>query len=447
MRTLRAAIAALSCAAACGFAAAAGPASDAPDEALRPRVAAAVRQLGSDSFRARQEAERQLLDWGTPVLPLLPGPAELDDASAREAVRRIRVQLEHRQARESLRASRVKLSGTLPLAAILEAIERQSGNPLDRTQISPERLKQELPIEFDGTPFWKALADVAEPMELRIEPAPQGRAVRLIEAADAKSSPPAAVAIDGPFRIAAELATVRPLFGDASRRLVRIRLSVLAEPRVRPLFLALAAKDVQARSSSGGALIPFAPEAKYELPLADGGAELSFALDFTVPAEVRPESLAANGRMTVQAAAGREAIRFPVLSEASGVSRRRGGATVAVGKIALGAREGGAFGVTVPVTVGYDAGGPAFESHRQWVYHNEVYLETKDGGRVPLEAPFRTARQADGGAALEYAFRGLAGDPADYRFVYVLPTLIVDVPVEFEFPRVPVAGPDEEEEE
>jgi hypothetical protein len=86
----------------------------------------------------------------------------------------------------------------------------------------------------------------------------------------------------------------------------------------------------------------------------------------------------------------------------------------------------------IQVTVAYDAGGPAFESHQAWILHNEVFLEDPAGGRVPLNAGSDTKGPGDGGVAIEYRFANLPEPFPNYAFVYVVPTLIIDVPIEFE---------------
>ena len=86
----------------------------------------------------------------------------------------------------------------------------------------------------------------------------------------------------------------------------------------------------------------------------------------------------------------------------------------------------------------YDTGGPAFESHRSWILHNEVYLEDPAGKRVPLNGGSETTQQGDGSLGIEYRFVDLPDPLPEYTFVYVAPTLIVDVPIEFEIQSVPV---------
>ena len=89
----------------------------------------------------------------------------------------------------------------------------------------------------------------------------------------------------------------------------------------------------------------------------------------------------------------------------------------------------------------YDAGGPAFESHQTWILHNEVFLEDNDGRKMRLNGGSETTRQGDGAVAIEYRFVDLPEPLSRYEFVYVVPTLIIDVPVEFEIQSALVKKP------
>jgi hypothetical protein len=91
----------------------------------------------------------------------------------------------------------------------------------------------------------------------------------------------------------------------------------------------------------------------------------------------------------------------------------------------------------VDLSVVYDQRGPAFESYRTWMYHNEVWLETKSGRRLLPRPLVATQREADGGIAVEYNFADVTGTPADYRLVYVAPTLVTRSPVQFQLRNIP----------
>ena len=95
--------------------------------------------------------------------------------------------------------------------------------------------------------------------------------------------------------------------------------------------------------------------------------------------------------------------------------------------------------VGLKLLVAYDTGGPAFESHRSWIFHNTAYLEAKDGQQFPLNGGFDISSQGNGMVGVVYRFEDIPGPLNEYSLVYVAPTLLIEVPVEFDFPAVPVS--------
>jgi len=92
----------------------------------------------------------------------------------------------------------------------------------------------------------------------------------------------------------------------------------------------------------------------------------------------------------------------------------------------------------VRIAVTYDVGGPSFESHQRWMLHNKSELQTTDGKRINQNSGFDISLELDGAIEVEYCFDGLTNDPGDYRFVYEAPTLLINVPIEFELNDVPI---------
>ena len=91
----------------------------------------------------------------------------------------------------------------------------------------------------------------------------------------------------------------------------------------------------------------------------------------------------------------------------------------------------------IGLSVSYDTGGPAFESHRTWIFHNAAYLETKGGVKTSF-TNFETTQQSDGAVGVTYFWSKLAEPREQYRFVYEAPTLIINVPVEIDLSKIPV---------
>jgi hypothetical protein len=214
---------------------------------------------------------------------------------------------------------------------------------------------------------------------------------------------------------------------------IRAQFRLAAEPRLRPLFLQIADSDFAALAGDRP-LAPFSPDARTDLPLTTR-APATFAVLFQRPAEQDDRlTLTIRGKLTAETAAAPREVRFRGMEGPFPIARRRGGATVSLLRSRyLTAPDGGRH-ARVRLSVAYDTGGPAFESHRTWIYHNEVYLQSDDGRRYPVNDGFETIAETGGGVGLEYRFKGLPDlAPSAWELVYIAPTLLIEAPVEFEF--------------
>ncbi len=407
----------------------------APPESRPQRIARLIKQLDADTRAARVQAERQLLEIGPGLLPHLPPPELLPSNAVRETVKRVRVQLERRRAADSVRASQVTLGGRLTLEAALQAIRQQTGNRIDASRLPAVSRRQTFSTDLRNASFWSTVDEICRQTELDLQFADSPDGPLLVKSVTSSRVP---VAYSGPFRLSAATASLRPIFGDEQHRLVRVTLDVASEPRLRPLFLTIDGSKISATAAAGELLPALNPEARLELPLSGRGRSASVQLDFKTAADVALSRVDLVGTMSMQLAANTQRIAFPKLPQSSGVARRRGGVTVTVKKTAFTQPVDTGHEIRVQVSVGYDAGGPAFESHRTWIFHNEVFLETSDGRRIALNGRYQTSLESDGGVRVEYQFQNVKHDPGDLRFVYLAPTLIVDVPVRFKIDDVPV---------
>jgi hypothetical protein len=92
----------------------------------------------------------------------------------------------------------------------------------------------------------------------------------------------------------------------------------------------------------------------------------------------------------------------------------------------------------VHVTVAYPGSGPAFESYRQGLFNNRLWLQKPDGSRFEHNGGFSQTTSDSGKIGFEYLFVDAPGKPADYQFVYETPSKVISIPVEFEFKDVPL---------
>ena len=387
---------------------------------------------------------RQLRDFGPRVLPLLPAPELLPTASVRDAVVQLRGELERRQALLSIKPSTVTLRGTKSLTAWLQEVTVRTGNRFDLSALAAKVANRTEKLDLIDTEFWSAIDHLLIQSNLQLGNSSTSAGVKLEPRTKRES--PAVVSTVGAFRFAAGAAQFRPIAGTADRRIIRVPISIFPEPRLRPLFLHYANSEIEARTSTGTLIPSFSPDAKYEIPLGEGGLRVSLQLDFVAPTNTDLTKISLSGKFWMTTAANQEPIRIAGLKSLQGprsraIARRRGGVTVTARRVTLPAPEARDRELRVEAAVTYDNGGPAFESHRTWILHNLVYLESPDKQRFQLNGGFDTRLQEDGTVVLEYRFTDVPNPLPDYAFVYVAPTLIVDAPLEFRLNSIPIENP------
>jgi hypothetical protein len=256
--------------------------------------------------------------------------------------------------------------------------------------------------------------------------------IRLIEKPEKTGE--IAVERSGPFRFAIKSLEFRPIVGVDNEKVLRVDGKISIEPRLRALFATTALADLKASANHSIAIPTWNPMAKYDYAVPDGGHEIAIEWDFAPPPRNDLKTLSLTGRLRFQIAAATEQISFDGKALTKGALRRRGGVSVRLRDLQVTELESGQKSIEIGVAVNYETGGPAFESHRTWVYHNAAYLEAKDGTRIPFDE-FDTAQQIDGGVSVTYRWRSV--ESAD-KFIYEAPTLIVDIPVDFKFDEIPI---------
>ena len=92
----------------------------------------------------------------------------------------------------------------------------------------------------------------------------------------------------------------------------------------------------------------------------------------------------------------------------------------------------------VNVTLVYPGEGPAFESYRQGLFNNRLWLQRADGSRFEHNGGFSNTGSDGGKLGFEYLFVDAPGKPSDYQLVYETPSEVKTIPLEFEFKNVPL---------
>ena len=113
--------------------------------------------------------------------------------------------------------------------------------------------------------------------------------------------------------------------------------------------------------------------------------------------------------------AGMRTFRFPSLAE-DNVVQKQGDIGVTLESAEVDEQVW-----KVNVAVAYPGEGPAFESYRQGLFNNRLWLQKADGSRFEHNGGFSNTASDGGRLGFEYLFVDAPGKPADYQFVYETP--------------------------
>lgn len=382
-------------------------------------------KLSSQSIPERDAAERQLIDWGVPVLDHLSPLSGSQAVDLQQRLQRVRKELERLAVVAVANPSRLQLEGSLSLGQVLTAIRKQTGNVVD-ANVSEELRQRELVWDGQPTDFWNVLERIIAEYRLAVDPyAGDPQTLVLVQqaenAAPAPTSRPTAVA--NVFRC--ELTRI-----DATRNFLNPELNRMSyglvvrwEPRLRPISIDVHQgslkivdefdKTWQAADSETiyyGMVQPEIPELEFnlELQLVDRQVEELKSLEGVLSA-ILP------GRI--------ESFEFRGIGNvAPDTSLTKGGATVTYdGLLKLDEL----FGARVALS--FSEENNALESHQSWAYQNECFLQTADGRRIDSIGT-ETYQQENSRLGVMYLFPEF---PQDAKLVYRTPAAIVKLQIPF----------------
>jgi hypothetical protein len=412
----------------------------AADAALRDRVAQLVERLDAPKAEVRDAAEKNLIGLGARVLPLLPEVTKTTPAERKERLERIISALHEADEQANLGASKVTIKAKgIRLTEALRQLQSQSGNAITdlREQFGAEVTNPAFDLEIDNMPFFQALDLVAQKSELVLNFFTGDESIGLMSAPVAAPGAPAQpeknayVLYTGPFRV-----VFRQLF--ISRDLqsgigsANAQFEVAWEPRLRPMLLALKAEDLAIVDDQGNEVKPAVMQESTDVVLRheNPAAELNINMAAPDRKALKLAKLKIKADVTVPAAF--RTFRFASLA-AKNVEQKQGEISVTLEDTEIDEQVW-----KVHVTLLYPGEGPAFESYRQGLFNNDLWLQKADGSRFAWNGGYSNTASDGGKLGFEYLFVDAPGKLADYQFVYETPSKVLTIPLEFEFKDVPL---------
>lgn len=411
---------------------------EASEAALRDRVLQLVERLDADKPEARDAAEAALVKLGARALPLLPDPAGLPKERA-ERLARVREAIgKDGPGDDPTKPSRVTLKAKgIRLSDALLQLQKQTGNPITdlREQYGAEATNPSIDLDLDGVPFLEALDEVARRADVGITPYTgdgsigiMGGGAEAAGGAAATTSPP--LQYVGPFRVTLRQFTAMRDFqtGTAS---ANAAFEIAWEPRIRPMLMATKADQVEVRDDQGRTVKPQVAAESSDVVLRpeNPSADVNVNLEAPDRSAMKLASFRVKAEMTLPA--DLKTFRFPNLAEKKTIQQGEVGVTLEGVEL-----DEQVWKVGVVLT--YPGEGPAFESYRQGLFNNRLWLQKADGSRFEQNGGFSNTGSDGGRLGFEYLFVDAPGKPEDYQLVYETPSRVVTVPVEFTFRDVPL---------
>jgi hypothetical protein len=401
------------------------------DAALRDRVLQLLERLDAPKMEAQKAAEDALVKLGPRILPLLPEATKATSPARRERLERIRAALREAEEEANLGAAKVTIQGQgIRLSEAIQKLQAQTGNAITdlREQMGAAVTNPALDLDIVAKPFFEALDLIARKAEVAPYFATGDGTVGLMAGA-----PPASLLVQytGPFRIAVrQIASVRDFqTGMAS---ANAQFEVAWEPRLRPMLLALDTDSLVITDDRGEKIEPQVMNESTDVVLRpeNPAAEINVNLEAPDRAAKRLARLKVKADVTVPAAV--RTFRFPTLA-ARDVAQKQGDI-----RVMLESTEVDEQVWKVNVVLEYPGEGPAFESYRQGLFNNRLWLQKADGARFEHNGGFSNTASDGGKLGFEYLFVDAPGKPADYQLVYETPSKVLTIPLEFEFKDVPL---------
>jgi hypothetical protein len=212
---------------------------------------------------------------------------------------------------------------------------------------------------------------------------------------------------------------------NPKNQVLGVTVEITWEPRLSPISLQQRMADVSAVDDSGNPVPVGTEEAELEIPVEPEAMAKEVRIPLGLPPREVKQIARLAGTFTALVPGKVETFRFKDLEKAKDVRQRVAGVTVTL----EGTRKNNKIW-EVRMRVSFDEASGALQSHRNWIFENEAFLEDPDGRQV-VHGTFETTRQTKNEVGVAYLFRP-EGPLADYTFVYKTATAILSTQFKYE---------------
>lgn len=402
------------------------PRSKLPPEELKAEVTKLAEQLDDNKSAIRDAAEAKLLELGPAVMEYLPSIGEGASPEWQMRIERIRQSVSEKEYQEYTLPSTVTMKGEITGESALQQLSEQTGNVISLENV--QGLDRKVMTEFEDTPFWEAIDEILDQLDLTIAPG-DGEAIRLVPRAETAPLRIAAANYSGVFRIEPVSVDKSVSFIQPANSNCQVHLLLAWEPRLRPIQVKFELDNIEMICDDGEILLPFPAQPTDFLPIS--GSQMQVALEFNLPSREAKRVLRWNGKIKVSIPGKPVTLEFTELDNAQNQKLTSGSLNVVLEKAR---KNRGVHELLVNVSL--NQSGQTNDSFRGWATMHEAFLENDKGTKIE-NVGWSTTRMTNSSVGLSYLFeldKGFEG----CKFVYRAPGSIVEQIIEYSIEDIPL---------
>jgi hypothetical protein len=392
-----------------------------PPSDLRMDVLEWVDELDAPGRSTRRAAERSLIKAGPEALEYLPESKPGVSIEAAERLARVRKTLRAMRTKTEARTESItiRLNQVATLGEALEAISRDSGVEFEY------EADQSLAVSPVETPlsFWHATDLVLDQANLDINFYGGDRGtLQLVPRKPDRPSRVDSAAYCGVYRIEPTAVTSRRSLNQPELSGLNISVEISWEPRLTPIGLTIPIAQLQGSLNDGSALTPQESGDTIDIATNSDIAFSEFFMPMQLPAG-QPEKIESiSGTIRALLPGKRQAFELPLAEQ--NCTRTLDAMTVQVESV----RKNGPLH-EIRIGIELQDADRSLESHRHWIFENEVYVKRKDGSRAD-HLGYEVYRQGESGVGIGYLF-DLGDAISESSLIYQSPTAVVPSQVPF----------------
>ena len=399
---------------------------------IQDKVDRLVRQLDARDRADRVSAEKQLIEMGASILPMLPRIDATTSSEKKNRLTRIRGELESAATVQSADASPLTLSGNMSLGTLFAAIKEQTGNEVIdfRNRAGAADQNRTLEVKFDKEPFWTAIDSIMDQAELTVYNfSGEFRKLALTARPPGERDRIGSACYSGPFRIeATEIFTQRNLRTPTMQGM-RIRLEVLWEPRLTPLVIRHPYSNISIEADDGNEIAPTSPQGVAEVPVQSTVSGIDILVPVELPDREATQIDSLSGTFYALVPGKEVEFEFDKLQNARNIQQQQSGVRVTLDRVT---KNRDIYEIRIRVKLP-DTSERA-ESHLDWAANNVVQLIAADGKRIE-DPNFERYFERDNEIGFRYLFP-LEDAIENYKLRYRTPASLIEIPVEYELGEI-----------